>query len=68
MELPPLFKAISRSNGIIDIAWEGFGKARLQRSTSLSHPDWRELIGSENTHRVTLLLWDGSEYFQFVMT
>jgi hypothetical protein len=66
LELPPLFKSISRGNGTIDIAWEGFGKARLQRSTSLAHPNWQELVGSENTNRVTLPLWDGPEYFQLV--
>jgi hypothetical protein len=66
LELPPLFKSISRGNGIIDIAWEGFGKARLQRATSLADPDWRVLVGSENTNRVTLPLGDGPEYFRLV--
>jgi hypothetical protein len=39
---------------------------RLQRATSLTNPDWQDLLGSENTHAVSLPMWDGPEFFRLM--
>jgi hypothetical protein len=64
VELPSFIKSISRREGMVDLAWEGWGQARLQRSTSLTDPEWQDLIGSENLTEITLPQWNGSEFFR----
>jgi hypothetical protein len=66
LEMLPFFNQFSTAGGTLQMSWESFGKARLQHSTSLTAPNWQELIGFENTNRVTLPLRIGSEFFRLV--
>jgi len=65
-EALPFIKSVSKEGHYLNIAWEGFGPARLQRATSLVPPNWQELIGSENTNAVSLPIWGGPEFFRLV--
>jgi len=66
LEMPPFMKSISHSNGAVDISWEGWGEAQLQRTTSLANPDWQTLPGSENLNEMALPMRSGSEFFRLV--
>ena len=65
-QMPPFIKSITRDGPNVKLDWEGFGPARLQRATRLANPDWLDLIGSENTNRVTLPMRAGPEFFRLV--
>ena len=64
VEVLPFFKSISRNSREVGLSWEGFGPVRLQRATRLANPDWQEVLGLENTNRVTLPIGSGSEFFR----
>ncbi len=64
LEMQPLIKSIWREGPSLRLQWEGFGPARLQRTTSLTGPLWQDLIGSESTNSVTLPIWGGPEFFR----
>ncbi len=51
----------------LTIQWNvGAIGAKLQRATSLTQPDWRDLQGSEKTNRAVLPIYSGSEFFRLV--
>jgi len=65
-ELPAITRA-ERSGNALVLEWNEPGKGmRLQRATRLTNPDWVEMLGSENTNRVTLPLWSGNEFFRLM--
>lgn len=64
LQVPPFFKSISRSDTTVTVSWEGWGQARLQRSTSLTSPDWQDVDGSETLSEITLPQESGSEFFR----
>lgn len=66
VELPPFIKPIARREGMLDLSWESWGQAQLQRTTSLTNPDWQDLIGSENVREITVPQWSGCEFFRLV--
>lgn len=67
LERPPFLKSIAPNNGSLEVSWETFGQpVRLQRSTSLSHPNRQELVGSESMTETTIPQSSGSEFFRLV--
>lgn len=66
LEMPPYLKSITQEGQNVSLTWEGFGPVRLQRATSLTRPDWQDLLGSETTNSTTLPIWSGSEFFRLV--
>jgi hypothetical protein len=66
LEMLPFFKSISHDEAGLQLSWEGFGAATLQRTTELTNPDWQDMLGSERLNRVTLPIWSGNEFFRLV--
>jgi Fe-S cluster assembly ATPase SufC len=63
-ELPAITHAERTGNGLT-VEWNDPAKGMtLQRTTSLTNPDWADLLGSEATNRVTLPIWSGNEFFR----
>jgi hypothetical protein len=63
----PAITCHSVENGRLNLQWNDPAKGmKLQRTTSLTNPMWQELIGSESTNAVALLLWGGSEFFRLI--
>lgn len=63
-QLPAITRQ-SIANGKINLQWNEPAKGmKLQRATSLTDPDWQDLIGSEKTNVVSLPIWGGSEFFR----
>ncbi len=61
----PAITRYSAVNGQLHLQWNNPAKGmRLQRATSLTNPDWQDLIGSENTNVVSLAIWGGPEFFR----
>ena len=65
-EMMPFFKLVSHQGQLLKLSWEGFGPARLLRSTQLTNPDWRELPGHEATNAATLPISSGPDFFRLV--
>ena len=65
-ELLPFFKSIRRSAQGMELSWEGFGPARLQRATRLTNPDWQDLAGFEAVNTATLPITTGPEFFRLI--
>lgn len=55
------------ANGNAFVAWaSGAIGMKLQRTPSLTSPDWQFVAGSETTNQVTLPIGSGSEFFRLV--
>lgn len=57
--------AIPSGNVIVSWVSEATGM-RLQRTPSLTAPDWQNVPGSDTTNRMTLPIGSGSEFFRMV--
>jgi len=66
LEMQPFVKSIAKEGQDLKLSWEGFGLARLQRATRLTHPDWRDLPGSETTSNASLPIDGANAFFRLV--
>lgn len=66
LRIAPRLTTIVRTGNTIALEWTSIGTVLLQRSTSLSSPQWEDLLGSEFMQGVDLPLWSGSEFFRLV--
>jgi hypothetical protein len=65
-ELPAITRH-SIANGRLNLQWNDPAKGmKLQRATSLTTPDWQDLLGSEDTNAVSLPVSGGSEFFRLM--
>ncbi len=63
----PIITQASVTPAGLTLQWNAMAiGAKLQRATSLTQPDWEEMLGSEKTNRVVLPIWDGNEFFRLV--
>jgi hypothetical protein len=62
----PCFKSISRGGGKLILTWNGAPGLKLQRSATLTNPDWTEVPGSEARSRIEIALSSDSEFFRLV--
>jgi hypothetical protein len=62
----PYFTSVSRSGDNLVLTWHGAPGLRLQRTRSLTSPNWRDVPGSEVTNQTQLPLGDGREFFRLV--
>jgi hypothetical protein len=53
-------------NGRLNLSWSPENGVLLQRATSLTNPDWQQLLGSDQTNNATLPVWSGNEFFRLV--
>jgi len=64
LEMSPFFSRLARTAAGLDLSWEGFGRARLERATRLEEPDWMPIQGSEGADNATVPIGRGSEFFR----
>jgi hypothetical protein len=64
LESLPFLKRIVRSPGQVRLDWEGWGRARLQSTTTLSPPDWQDLGVPETVNTLTLPADNGTQFFR----
>ena len=65
-ELPAITRQ-SIENGRLNLRWNDPAKGmKLQRATSLTNPNWQDLLGSETTNAVSLPIWGGTEFFRLM--
>jgi hypothetical protein len=66
-ELPVITRTERTAEGLL-LQWNDAAKGMtLQRATSLTNPDWQDLLGSQNTNLFTRPFWGGSEFFRLIM-
>jgi hypothetical protein len=63
-ELPPFFRSLTQVGTETRLEWEGWGRARLEGTRSLSHSDWQELGIPETTNRTSLLFPSTHGFFR----
>ena len=64
---PQLHIAPSVQNGNVVVSWaNGATGMRLQRTASLTNPDWQIVSGSDTTNQVTLPIGRGNAFFRLV--
>ena len=63
-EMPPFFRSIARVGGTAHIEWEGWGRARLEGTTSLTDPNWRDLGVPESANSVSLPATNAHGFFR----
>ena len=56
----------TRQDGQLELSWEGFLGAALQRSTDLTQASWESVPDSESTERMLLPLSEQQEYYRLV--
>jgi hypothetical protein len=64
LEMLPFLKSISVQNGQVQLDWEGWGRARLEGTTSLGAPDWQDLGIPETSNSVSLPLSNPHAFFR----
>jgi hypothetical protein len=64
LEILPFLKSISVQNGQVQLDWEGWGRARLEGTTSLGAPDWQDLGIPETSNSVSLPLSNPHAFFR----
>jgi hypothetical protein len=64
LEMLPFLKSISRQNGQVQLDWEGWGRARLEGTTSLGAPDWQDLGIPETSNSASLPLSNPHAFFR----
>lgn len=62
--MPPFFRAVSRTDGGIRLEWEGWGRARLQRSAAADSSAWQDVPGTESLTRTVLPLDDPNVFIR----
>jgi hypothetical protein len=64
---PPRITRQTINGNMLSLEWnEAAEGMRLQRATSLSNPNWQELLGSETTNAVSLPIWSGTQFFRLI--
>lgn len=64
MEMLPFIRSISHRAGQLQLDWEGWGRARLESSASLTDPGWRDLGIPESASSASLPLTDPYAFFR----
>jgi len=64
LEMSPFFSRWARTAAGLELSWEGFGRARLERATRLEEPDWMSVQGSEGANNAIVPVWGGNEFFR----
>lgn len=52
--VPPFFRSISQSDGQVQLEWESWGHARLQRATRTDSTEWQDVPGAESLRSLVL--------------
>jgi hypothetical protein len=63
-ELPPYFRSNTHVGGETRLDWEGWRRARLEGTASLTSPDWHEVGIPESANSATLSLADPHAFFR----
>jgi hypothetical protein len=50
----------------VTISWEGTAGVRLQKSTSLTNPDWQDVSGSDGASSVNDAISDPEAYYRLI--
>jgi hypothetical protein len=64
--LPLKINSIVGSGGNMSISWIGAAGTKLQKSTSLSSPDWQDVPGSNGASNVAQPAAGGQAYYRLV--
>jgi hypothetical protein len=54
---------MTRHDSFIRLEWEGWGEARLEGTTTLSNPDWRDLGIPETANNASFPLTNPHAFF-----
>ena len=54
------------SQRTLTLSWNGGPGIRLQKTTTLTNPDWQDVDGSEGQSSVNLPMSDSSAFFRLV--
>lgn len=68
LEMVPFLQSISHRAGQLQLDWEGWGRARLEGTASLTHPDWRDLGIPETASSASLPLTGPHAFFRLRTT
>jgi len=67
LDIVPFFKSMKPTSGQLDLSWENYGNAVLQRTANLGAPDWQLVPGSATTNRMTVPISSpGAEFFRLI--
>ena len=64
--LPSSITSITRTTNQISVAWNGGPGLKLQRTTSLTNPNWTDVPGSEGKSQIQLPSDFGSEFYRLI--
>jgi len=64
--VPPFFRSMLPAEDGLQLEWEGWGRARLQRASRPDATSWQEVPGSESVSRLDLLPGEPTEFFRLV--
>ena len=62
---PPLNPPVI-SGGMLTLTWPAMDGVRLQKTVSLTPPDWQDVPGTDVTNTVTLPVTEATVFFRLV--
>jgi hypothetical protein len=62
----PFFQSVSRAGDKLVLSWKGTSGTKVQRTTSLTNPNWNDVQGSAGQSVLEVPLSNGSEFFRLL--